>query len=249
MRGGLTVAPSAAAVAPAALWGAWALDPSTLALVAATVLAYAHTVRGLWHSGGRGAGIREAQVAWFGLGVVAVLVALVSPLEALAGSLFAAHMVQHLLLTLVAAPLLLLDRVHLGLLPLLPVSWRRDGARMVAKVMRARPALPGVAAVALHVGTLLPWHVPGLYDAAVAHPGLGPDRTRGPAPGRRDHVGARRHRVPVGGRRGRVPVDPGRRAPAGRAAPGRAPAMSRPPTYRRPWTGSDTWDRPRHRPA
>lgn len=172
MRGGLTVAPSAAAVTPSALWGAWALDPSTLALVAATVLAYAHTVRGLWRSGGRGAGIREAQVVWFGLGVVAVLVALVSPLEALAGSLFAAHMVQHLLLTLVAAPLLLLGRVHLGLLPVLPVSWRRDGARVVARTVRARPAVPAAAAVALHVGTLLAWHVPVLYDAAVAHTGL-----------------------------------------------------------------------------
>lgn len=172
MRGGLTVALlSAAAVTPSALWGAWALDPSTLALVAATVLAYAHTVRGLWRSGGRGAGIREAQVVCFGLGVVAVLVALVSPLEALAGSLFAAHMVQHLLLTLVAAPLLLLGRVHLGLLPVLPVSWRRHGARVVARAVRTRPGIP-VVAVALHVGTLLAWHVPALYDAAVAHTGL-----------------------------------------------------------------------------
>lgn len=173
MRGGLTVAlvPPAAAVVPSALWGAWALDPSTLALVAATVLAYAHTVRGLWRSGGRGAGIREAQVVWFGLGVVAVLVALVSPLEALAASLFAAHMVQHLLLTLVAAPLLLLGRVHLGVLPVLPVSWRRHGARVVARTVRTNPGIP-VAAVALHVGTLLAWHVPALYDAAVARTGL-----------------------------------------------------------------------------
>ncbi len=172
MRGGLTVALPLAAVTPSALWGAWALDPSTLALVAASVLAYANTVRGLWRSGGRGAGIRKAQVVWFGLGVVAVLVALVSPLEALATSLFAAHMAQHLLLTLVAAPLLLLGRVHLGLLPLLPVSWRRYGARVLARAVRTRPAVPAATAVALHVGTLLAWHVPGLYDAAVAHTGL-----------------------------------------------------------------------------
>ena len=159
-------------IAPHDLWGAWTLDVTLLGPLLATVLLYAHTLRGLWRTGGRGAGITERQVTWFALGVAALVVALVSPLDALSESLFAAHMAQHLLLTLVAAPLLLLGRVHLGVLPVLPLSWRRRGARRVARGVRRFPAALVVAAVALHVLTLLAWHVPVLYDAAVAHPWL-----------------------------------------------------------------------------
>lgn len=159
-------------VAPHDVWGAWTLDPVLLAVLAATALGYAHTVRGLWRTGGRGAGIGERQVAWFAGGMAVLVVALVSPLDAAGESLFAAHMVQHLLLTLVAAPLLLLGRVHLGLLPALPLGWRRRGARRVARGLRRWPAHLMAAAVALHVLTVVLWHVPALYDAAIAHAGL-----------------------------------------------------------------------------
>lgn len=160
------------AVAPHDVWGAWTLDPSLLLLLAATVAVYAHTVRDLWRSGGRGAGIAERRVGLFAAGIVTVIVALVSPLDAMSESLFAAHMVQHLLLALVAAPLLLLGRVHLALLPVLPVSWRRRGARRLARWLRRQPAVAVVLAVGLHLGTLLAWHVPALYDAAVRVPWL-----------------------------------------------------------------------------
>lgn len=159
-------------IAPHDLWGTWTLDLSLLAPLVATVLVYGHTVRGLWRTGGRGAGISERSVVLFGCGVLALVVALVSPLDALGESLFSAHMVQHLLLSLVAAPLLLLGRVHLGLLPVLPVRWRRRGARALARGLRARPATFVAVAVGLHIGTLLVWHLPVLYDAAVQHPVL-----------------------------------------------------------------------------
>ena len=157
-------------IAPHDLWGAWTLDPSLLALLVATVLVYAHTVRGLWRTGGRGAGISERAVALFAAGILALVIALVSPLDALSESLFSAHMVQHLLLALVAAPLLLLGRVHLGILPVLPVGWRRRGARAIARTLRRHPATAVVTAVGLHIGTLLAWHLPVLYDAAVQDP-------------------------------------------------------------------------------
>ena len=159
-------------IAPHDLWSAWTLDATLLGPLLATVLVYAHTVRGLWRTGGRGAGITEAQVGWFSAGVLGLVVALVSPLDALGESLFAAHMVQHLLLSLVAAPLLLLGRVHLGLLPVLPLRWRRRGARVVATTARRSPGRVVAVAVGLHLVTLLVWHVPPVYDGAVQHASL-----------------------------------------------------------------------------
>ena len=160
------------AIAPHDLWGAWTLDPWLVAVLVATVLLYGHTVRGLWRTGGRGAGIAERRVALFAAAIVVLVAALVSPLDALSESLFAAHMAQHLLLTLVAAPLLLLGRVHLGLLPVVPVGLRRRGARRLARGARRAPIAAIVAAVGLHIGTLLVWHAPALYDAAVRQPVL-----------------------------------------------------------------------------
>lgn len=154
------------------VWGAWSLDPSLLLLLAAVAAVYARTVHGLWRTGGRGAGISQRRVLLFVAGMLVLLVALVSPVEALSESLFAAHMVQHLLLTLVAAPLLLLGRVHLGLVPALPLAWRRRGARRLARVVRRAPAAVVVTAVGLHVLVLVLWHVPVLYDAAIADGGL-----------------------------------------------------------------------------
>ena len=46
------------------------------------------------------------------LGVVAVMIAVFPPLSAAAGELFAAHMMQHLMLIAVAPPLLAASRIH-----------------------------------------------------------------------------------------------------------------------------------------
>lgn len=159
------------AIAPHDLWGAWTLDPGVLAALTVTVLLYARWVRGRWRSGA-GAGVPRRQVVLFATAILVLVVALVSPLDALGGSLFAAHMVQHLLLTLVAAPLLLLGRVHLAVLPVVPLRLRRRGARRLARgLRRASPAVV-VAAVGAHLGTVVLWHVPLFYDAALRQPWL-----------------------------------------------------------------------------
>lgn len=155
------------AVAPHDLWGAWTLDPVVLATLTAIVLLYAHWVRGRRHAGGPGTGVSRRQIALFSTAVLVLVVALVSPLDALGESLFAAHMAQHLLLTLVAGPLLLLGRAHLAVLPVIPLRLRRRGARRIARgLRRASPAVV-VAAVGAHLGTVVLWHVPVLYDAAL----------------------------------------------------------------------------------
>jgi putative membrane protein len=64
----------------------------------------------LWRHAGHGRGIGIAAVASFTAGWLALAVALVSPLDSLGSELFSVHMVQHEVLMIVAAPLLVAGR-------------------------------------------------------------------------------------------------------------------------------------------
>ncbi len=114
------------------------------------------------------------RTALFLLGVVAIVAALASPIDALAHDLFSLHMVQHMLLVTVGAPLLLLGAPVRPVLRGLPLSIRRSVVRPLARnrVVRAAVHLLRHPLVAggLYVGGLYFWHVPALYDAAVADP-------------------------------------------------------------------------------
>lgn len=105
-----------------------------------------------------------ARTASFLAGDLVLLVALVSPLDGLGDEvLFSAHMLQHILLALVAPPLLILG------LPAATMD-RLLARPTVARAARAlgRPAV----AWPLFVGTLWAWHAPPLYDVALRHEGL-----------------------------------------------------------------------------
>lgn len=85
-------------------------------------------------------------------------------------------MVQHMLLVAVAAPLLLLGAPIRPLLRGLPRSWRTGVVRPVARNGAVRAALHALrhplVAGALYVAGLYAWHVPLLYDAALADEGV-----------------------------------------------------------------------------
>ena len=86
-------------------------------------------------------------------GVVAVLAALAPPLDAAAERRLSAHMVQHLLLVLVAAPLLAASRP--------PLDRRWPLAQRVA----GHP----LVVLGLSVGGFWMWHLPRLYEAALSN--------------------------------------------------------------------------------
>jgi cytochrome c oxidase assembly factor CtaG len=111
----------------------------------------------------RGAGWPQAVA--FGAGMLALLVAVASPLDALGEDyLFSAHMVQHILLGDIA-PLLLL-------LALSRVIMRPATRRLQALERALGPfAHPGTGLV-LWLGLVYLWHVPALYDAALRNPAL-----------------------------------------------------------------------------
>jgi cytochrome c oxidase assembly factor CtaG len=107
----------------------------------------------------------------FFLGIGTVLFALVPALDDLAADLFSVHMLQHMLLTAIAPPLLFIGEPVRPLLLGLPDLVR---ARVVRPLARSGPvrALVHVlrhplVAVLLFVGGVYLWHWPPLYDAAV----------------------------------------------------------------------------------
>lgn len=125
--------------------------------------------------GARGAGARVAgagasargvgplQALAFAGGMLAVLVALVSPIDGLGEEyLFSAHMGQHVLLGDIAPLLILLGLSRVIL---------RPATRRLASIERRLGPLasPATGLVAWLVLMYL-WHIPALYDAAVEHP-------------------------------------------------------------------------------
>ena len=111
------------------------------------------------------------RTALFLLGLAALLAALASPVDGYASVSFAIHMVQHMLLTVVAAPLLMLGAPIRPLLRGLPAWVRAAVVRPLARAHAVRAFVhllrqPLVAA-ALYVGGLYAWHLPNLYDAAL----------------------------------------------------------------------------------
>jgi putative membrane protein len=142
----------------------WLSDPAVLAPLALLAGIYIWRFRqARREAGGRGAGLPQA--AAFAGAMVALLAALVSPIDGLGENyLFSAHMVQHLLLGDIAALLLLLALSRVIM---------RPATRRLTRVERALgPFASPLAAIVLWLGIIYLWHVPAVYDAATEHAGL-----------------------------------------------------------------------------
>lgn len=159
----------AAAALPGHVWTAWSLDPLVIGGLALTALAYGAGVRRLWERGrvGRGVGVPEA--AAFAGGVLAIAAALLSPLDALAGELLAAHMAQHLLLLVVAPILLVLGAPGVAFAALASPAARRiaHGVESGALARGIRALTHPVVSWLLALVALWIWHAPALYEAAL----------------------------------------------------------------------------------
>jgi len=113
---------------------------------------------------------RAWQMFAFAAGWMSAAVALLSPLDRLSDVLFSAHMAQHEILMLVAAPLMVLGS------PLVVMLWvfRAPARRRIGQLVR-RPIVAGawhrltgpLAVLILHAVVLWVWHVPALFEAAL----------------------------------------------------------------------------------
>lgn len=151
----------------------WSLDPwITGPLALAAALFVAGWLRLHRRSTRNGSGMRRQ--AWlFGAGWAVLAAAVVSPLHEAGERSFTAHMVEHELIMLAAAPLLALSRPLATMLWALPAPGRQAlGACGRAKPIRRlwTTAAAPVAATAIQAAALWLWHAPRLFDLALARP-------------------------------------------------------------------------------
>src|SRR5829696_2715394 len=154
-------------VTPDDLWRAWNFEPSVLIPIAFTVLIYFWGMRNVWQRAGTGHGIDRLRFMYF-LGVLlAFFIAFVSPLDAMSDILFSAHMVQHMILILIAAPLWVMSDFPLAFLWALPRRWaqslgyRFKQSQIVSRIWRLISS--PVFAWLLFTIALWMWHASTLY--------------------------------------------------------------------------------------
>jgi putative membrane protein len=142
----------------------WTLEPGVLIGVAIVGFAYVSRWRNV-RTGGSPRPAVDAPV-WrlccFLTALLGALIALVSPIDALADQLFFMHMVQHVLLLDLVPILAILGLTKVILRPV---------TRAVQELEQRAGALASPAfAVALYVGVIWAWHIPAAYDVALRHP-------------------------------------------------------------------------------
>jgi putative membrane protein len=139
----------------------WTFDPGPILLLGTVTAAY--VLR--WRRARTEAGTRAAP-AWrlvaFLAGIACAAAALISPIDALASKLFVMHMLQHVLLLDGASVLCILGLTKVILRPVTRRVQRLEQA--------AGPLGHPVFAIVFYVGAMWVWHIPELYDAALAHP-------------------------------------------------------------------------------
>ena len=143
------------------LWLAWNVSPTLVLGLGLLVGGYLYAIGPLASGRGWPERATSRQIVFFLVGAAVLVVALMSPLDTLGDDyLFSAHMVQHMLLAIVAPPLLLLG---------VPAwLWER-----VLSGRRARWVVHGLAYPPLAFGLLNAdlwlWHAPALFDATLAN--------------------------------------------------------------------------------
>lgn len=152
-----------------AFLSSWSLNPLPANLLAVAALVYAVGLRASRRRGRRPLPAWRI-LAYYG-GLTTTAIALIGPLDTWNDELFFIHMLQHLVLMIVAAPLLLLGRpVHVALQALPPAR----SSAIVGAVFRRR-RVRQTATLLTHPATvfllfnlnLALWHWPPMYTSAL----------------------------------------------------------------------------------
>ena len=146
------------------IWTHWHAHPDALIGLAALQGAYLLGVGPLRERYGLADEIEPRQIATFTVGVLVIFVSLVSPLHVLSDQyLFSAHMLQHVMLTLIAPPLLIIGTPDWLLRPLLRPNLVFRMARLFTH--------PILAFATFNIIFSL-WHMPSLYNLSVTNHGV-----------------------------------------------------------------------------
>jgi len=142
----------------------WNFAPSILVMLISQAVLYGYLIRVARSDGRWGIDVRRSHVITFALGLILIFVALVTPIDSLSNeALFSAHMVQHILLMLLAPACLLLGT---------PGYWIRTLYDLpVLKRLLPIVTHPLVTLIAFNAIMWI-WHVPSLYEGALRNPNL-----------------------------------------------------------------------------
>jgi putative membrane protein len=150
----------------------WTYDPWLVTPLYLTGIAFFLGTRKIWRAAGVGRGLKTKQVAAFWVAWTVLALALISPLHWLGEHLFAAHMAEHEVFMLMAAPLFAFARPSGAIIWSLPERARPAiGAFMRSAPVLAIWAVIGhpLTATVLHGTALWLWHAPVLYILALSN--------------------------------------------------------------------------------
>jgi putative membrane protein len=159
----------------------WTWHTGIILTLAAVCVLYGIGIGNLWGSAGVGRGVQRRHVVSFALAIIALIIALLSPVDPLSDDLQWMHMVQHMTIMMVAAPLFVMGAPATVMMWALPLRHRQRAGR----ILRAADHLPlplptpiklrgyllwhPVVLWLLFAGILWLWHLPFLYEAALAN--------------------------------------------------------------------------------
>ena len=149
---------------PHDVFGAWTVDVTSLVMLGAIGVLYWLAV----HRSGSGPKARNSLRFWLGLGVTALAVA--SPLDLMADALASAHMVQHVLLVMIAGPLFATAEPVASILESVPRSIRKTTGRMRRQLGLTPARVTGLAPAMVWLvlaGSIWFWHAAGPYELAL----------------------------------------------------------------------------------
>jgi putative membrane protein len=151
-------------------WSGWDTGPLMVTLLVLPLLLYACGTWQIWRRMPLHATMKSTELSCFLAGWLVLVMALMSPLHPLGNELFFAHMIQHELLMVVSAPLLVFGRPQVPMLWGLPRPLRhglgsilRSGGWRWLSCFFAAPMVAWLS----HALVLWLWHVPRLFEAAL----------------------------------------------------------------------------------
>ena len=134
----------------ARIWTLWSFEPGVWALLGVLAIWYLYFIR---------LGMRKRGVPWYFGGLVVIFIALDSPIAVLGEHyLFSAHMLQHMLLEFVAAPMLVGGLPREDLERVFSTRWGRPLLRFFSQPLLA---------FVMGIGTLWVWHLPPAFEAVL----------------------------------------------------------------------------------
>jgi putative membrane protein len=152
----------------------WNLDPVLLLNLGIFLWLYVRGLSRIWCRAGVGRVIRLAQVGALGTGVLALVAVLVTPVDGLGEQLAWVHMVQHMVLMTLAAPMIVLGAPSVVWLWGISPFWRQAFGRLLRLLdswrIPRRLLWQPIVIWSAYAAVMWVWHIPVLYESALRNP-------------------------------------------------------------------------------